>query len=366
MGARFVSVIIPAYNEAKRIAPTLKKVSSFLEGLNKPYEILVVDDGSRDKTVETIEKLNLPFLRILSYGTNRGKGYAINFGMRSASGQWILFSDADNSTPISELPKLLEAAGSHEVVIGSRYLPESNVKVRQPLVRVMLSRIGNLLTQLIILPGVRDTQCGFKLFSHQAAQTIFPRQTIWGWGFDIEILRIAREAGYKIKEVPVIWINDEGSRLQSSRAFIGTFLELLRIKKNSLLGRYKRASVRSEPVLLFRFIIVGALGTALDFLVLNLAHAVFGVPLRPALALGFTAGAINNYLINSFWSFGQKTSWKKFLTFFLIAFGGLLLNNLIVSTLVTNLNWHYNLAKLLAVGVIFCWNYLLNRKLTFN
>jgi dolichyl-phosphate beta-glucosyltransferase len=234
-----LSVIVPAYNEQRRISKTLKSIVSYLQEKHWSFELIVVDDGSSDATKLVVRDLRLPSLSILSYGENRGKGYAVCFGARHAQGEWILFTDADNSTPIDQLEKLWPFSADYPVVIGSRYMTGSVIALKQPTPRVVLSRLGNLLVQLLILPGVRDSQCGFKLFQRSAARSIFPKQTIWRWGFDMEILRIAREHQLKIKEVPITWYNDTQSRIQSSRVFTRTLLELLTIKKNSLLHRYR-------------------------------------------------------------------------------------------------------------------------------
>lgn len=360
-----LSVIIPAYNEEGRIGKTLKTMVAFLEQKNFDYEILVIDDGSRDKTKATVRDLDFHSVKVLSYGENRGKGYAVNYGVNQAQGAWILMADADNSTPIEQFDKLFAETDSHRVIIGSRYLPESKIAVSQGVPRIMMSRLGNLLIRLLILPGLHDTQCGFKLFEATAAKEIFAVQSIWRWGFDMEILRIAKERGYKIKEVAITWQNDEQSRIQSSRVFWKTFLELLTVKKNSFFGQYRKAG-RSELGLIFRFGAVGAVGTILDYTILNFTHLVLGVNLFPALTLGFLAGAINNYLMNSFWSFEQALSWQKLFRFLSIALVGLVFNNSIVYLLSELSDWNYNLAKLVAIVVVFGWNYFANRRWTFS
>lgn len=237
-----VSIIVPAYNEEGRITKTLQAISGHFQRKKLSYEIIVVDDGSRDSTIAVVEKLRLPNLQVVTYGVNRGKGYAVNYGVKSCHGEWILMADADNSTPISQFDNLWLQTDSYQVIIGSRYAKGSHIAIRQGIPRIVLGRMGNWLIRALILPGIKDTQCGFKLFSRRAAQEIFPLQTIWRWGFDMELLVIAKECGYKIKEVPITWLNDEQSRIQSSRVFTKTLLELLAIKKNSLLGRYKKHS----------------------------------------------------------------------------------------------------------------------------
>lgn len=360
-----LSVVIPAYNEARRIEKTLRIISEYLAAQKKSYEILVINDGSRDKTAKVVEELKVPHLKLLSYERNGGKGYAVNFGVKAARGEWILVADADNSTPINELDKFWELTKSFPVLIGSRYLKESNITLRQPTPRVVLSRLGNLLTQLLILPGIKDTQCGFKLFQARAAHDIFSRQTIFGWGFDMELLRIARERGYRIREVPITWHNDEQSRIQTSRVFAKTLRELFTIKLNSMSGKYGRRK-RSESEYILRFAFVGAIGTTLDFLVLNWLHGIIGVNLYTAVTTGFLVGALTNYILNSYLSFNQALTWRQLRLFLTIALVGLLLNNVIVYLLVEQAAWHYNLAKLTAVVVVFGWNYGLNRLITFR
>lgn len=234
-----LTVIVPAYNEEKRIGRTLRDIVRYLQTREISYELLIVDDGSTDRTAEVVDGLRLPGLEVISYGENRGKGAAVKYGVEKSHGLWILFTDADNSTPINQLAKLWPYCQDYEVIVGSRYLPDSDVQIKQAPLRIFGSRLGNLLIRLLILPGLRDTQCGFKLFSQKAAKEIFPYQSIAGWGFDMEILRIAREHKYKIKEVPVRWLNSELSRIRSGRVFLRTFVELLTIKQKSLAGRYR-------------------------------------------------------------------------------------------------------------------------------
>lgn len=358
-----ISVVVPAYNEAQRIAPTLQTIQQFFATLNYEYEVLVVDDGSKDDTAKVVTGLNLPRVRVVTYGGNRGKGFAVNYGAKAATGDWILMTDADNSTPIEEFNKLFAATERYEVIIGSRYMKKSVIAVKQSTPRIVLSRLGNLLVQLLLLPGLSDTQCGFKLFSAAAAKKIFPLQSIWGWGFDMEILRIAKEQGYKIKAVPVTWRNDDQSRIQSANVFTKTLKELLTIRLNSWSGKYRGG--RSELGKLVRFAVVGAIGTTLDYLVLNFTHLALGIGLYWALTLGFTIGALHNYLLNSLWSFRQPLGWSKLGQFLCVAIVGLLLNNGIVFLLSEYGSLHYNLAKLVALCLVFFWNYLANRYWTF-
>ena len=245
-GTAFLSVVIPAYNEEKRLPVTLKDIDRHLSKADYAYEIIIVDDGSTDNTVKTVENLGVPYLRVVKNKGNRGKGYSVKHGMDKAGGKYILFMDADNASTVSEVEGLLPHLISRkfEVAIGSRYKSPSSIKKRQPFYRVLLGRGGNLLIQLTLLPGINDTQCGFKLFSHQAAKRIFRHQTVERFGFDIEILRIAKALGYRIKEIPVVWRDDPNTSVRFLRDGLRTLRDLILIKSKELSGVYRK--IRAE------------------------------------------------------------------------------------------------------------------------
>jgi dolichyl-phosphate beta-glucosyltransferase len=210
-----LSLIIPAFNEAQRIGPTLQRFHQFLAARPASFELLVVDDGSTDDTVALVSALALewPALRVIRSGANRGKGHAVRVGMQVATGRIRVFSDADGSTPIDELDKLLQAlAAGADIAIGSRYLAASMVTRPQPRFRVVWSRLVNRVVQQTLLPGVLDPHCGFKAFSAAAAQRTFPACTVDGWSFDLEVLATARAQGFSIKEVAVRWEDDARSK----------------------------------------------------------------------------------------------------------------------------------------------------------
>jgi dolichyl-phosphate beta-glucosyltransferase len=217
-----LSLIIPCYDEERRLPATLARVQEYLEAAPYPYEILVVDDGSRDGTAAVAEAAGAmnPRVRLLAYDGNRGKGFAVKYGALRAAGEWVLFSDADLSTPIEELEKFLPRleAGA-DVVIGSRALAQSRLEVRQPWWRERAGRCMNFLIRRLSGLSFPDTQCGFKLFSRRAAQDIFPSLLAEGWMFDVEALIIARKLGYRIEDVPVTWINSADSRVRPSQIF---------------------------------------------------------------------------------------------------------------------------------------------------
>lgn len=210
-----ISVIIPAYNEEKRIGATLKNIVNFLEKNIPDYELLIVNDGSRDGTSAVVAGFARANSRIklLENARNRGKGCAVRKGMLAADGEKILFTDADLSTPIEEVLHLLPLLGGADVVIGSRALKESTIEDRQPRRREIFGKLFNSLIWLLLIKGIRDTQCGFKLFSRQAAREIFQRQKEDGFVFDVEALYLAKKLKFRIKEVPVRWANSLPSRL---------------------------------------------------------------------------------------------------------------------------------------------------------
>jgi len=227
-----LTVVIPAYDEETRLPASLEAVAAWLSGRTEPLsaEILVVDDGSADRTAtraaETGRRLGLD-VRVLVHEKNRGKGAAVRTGALAAEGRSVLVSDADFSTPIGEWEKL--AAAGAPVAIGSRAVDESLVKERQPFYRVAMGKLFNLLVRLAAVPGIRDTQCGFKLFSREAAQAVFSRATVDRFAWDVEALLLARKLGYAIAEVPVLWFDSPDSRVT---LFGGAqaYLDVLRIR----------------------------------------------------------------------------------------------------------------------------------------
>lgn len=232
----FLSVIIPAYNEEKRLPITLLAVDKYLSEQAYPYEILVVNDGSGDNTVNVVKSFEAMIrnLRCIGYEKNRGKGYAVRFGMLKARGKYRLFTDSDNSTSVDQIEKLipyLKPRGDCDVVIGSRAAKGHKILVHQPFYREMIGKAGKKLIQTMAVPGIQDTQCGFKCFTAKSAERIFQKQTIERWGFDFEALAIARLLGYKIKEIPIVWANDCESKL-SKKAMFAMFRELLRVRMN--------------------------------------------------------------------------------------------------------------------------------------
>ncbi len=230
----YISVIVPAYNEEERLPETLSAIQTFLEGRSFEWELIVADDGSTDRTVEVAKQaFRSDCCRVLAAERNGGKGSAIRRGMLEAAGRYRLFTDADNSTPIEELPRIVRAMKRRgaDIGIGSRGLPSSRIEVHQPFYRELMGRVFNLIVQAFALPGLKDTQCGFKVFSSEAARSVFPRQSFDGFSFDVEILYIARREGFRIVEVPVRWINSPASRVSPVRDSLNMFLDVLKIRR---------------------------------------------------------------------------------------------------------------------------------------
>lgn len=235
-----LSIIIPAYNEEKRIGATLLAIEKYLKEKAWSAEVLVMDGGSKDQTVKVVEdymKL-MPNLRAIVATGGYGKGFVVRRGMHEAKGVLRLFTDADNATPIEELDKLLPfvkkpsefgGGGEYDVVIASIGLKESLVERAESGIRASAGKLSNLLVQAVVLPGIHDTQRGFKLFTAEAAETIFSKGRIDRWGFDIEILALARKMNFRIREVPVRWIHDPDSRVGGS-AYANTLWDLARIR----------------------------------------------------------------------------------------------------------------------------------------
>lgn len=242
----YLSVIIPAKDEEQRLPATLERVLAYLRRQSYPYEVVVVDDGSRDGTQGVVERFAEidRTVRGVSYAVNRGKGYAMRQGMLAASGDYLLMCDADLSTPIEEVEKLFAALdGGADVAIGSRAMAGSHLVVRQPPLRELIGRCFNLAVRILAVPGIHDTQCGFKLFTRDAGRDIFARLTVDHWCFDVEALLVARKMAYRIAEIPVTWVNEANTKVNVWRDFLRTVLDLVRIRARWLVRRPRRGGV---------------------------------------------------------------------------------------------------------------------------
>jgi dolichyl-phosphate beta-glucosyltransferase len=237
------SIIIPAYNEGARLGATLDRVLRYVAESGWDAELIVVNDGSRDHTVDLVRdraKTN-PALLLIENPGNRGKGYSVRNGMLNANGEILLFTDADLSAPIEQASKLFAAVESGaDVAIGSRWLQPDLQAHRQSLLRQFYGRGFNLILRILLGLRFKDTQCGFKAFRRDAARTLFSMQTIEGWGFDAELLYIADRIGMKVQEVPVVWSDAAGTRIHPLRDGLKMIAEVLVIRRNVLTGKYPR------------------------------------------------------------------------------------------------------------------------------
>jgi dolichyl-phosphate beta-glucosyltransferase len=228
-----ISIVIPAFNEEDRILPTLRMIDDYLRDRVRGYEIIVVDDGSSDNTMKVVrsECGRLKSVRLLSNEANRGKGFSVRRGVMGARHDLVLVSDADLSTPIEEVSKFLPwVEKGYDVVIGSRALKESDIIRRQPWYRQTMGKTFNLLVRIVVLGGFHDTQCGFKMFRTPAGKKIFESLKTEGFAFDVEALLRAKKIGYRVKEVPVRWINSPQSKVRVLRDSARMFLDLVRIR----------------------------------------------------------------------------------------------------------------------------------------
>ena len=226
-----LSLIIPAYNEAARIERSLQAGLDYFASAPYSWEIVVVDDGSSDDTVARVEAFEEAGVRLIRQDRNRGKGAAVRRGMLEATGRKRVFTDADFSTPIDEVTPMLEHLDQYDIAIGSRAVDRSRVEVHQPWYRETMGKIFNLFVQTLAVPGIKDTQCGFKGFRAAAAEDVFSRSKIDGFSFDVEALYIARRLGYSILEFPVRWINDDRSTVNPVTDSIRMFGELMKIRR---------------------------------------------------------------------------------------------------------------------------------------
>ena len=235
-----VSIVVPAFNEAERIGSSLERICNFVDKRGLAAEVIVVVDGSADRTSEIAASFTRTGLRVVSNESNRGKGYSVRRGFLESKGSWVLFTDADLSAPIDELERMLRVAeDGSDVVIGSRAVDRTKIVVHQPWPRELGGILYNWIVQIILGLKIQDTQCGFKLFNRERFTPIFEKQTIHRFGFDPELLFLARKQGLKMREMSVAWSHDEGSKVRFLSDGLRMFLDLFLIRWNWVRGKYQ-------------------------------------------------------------------------------------------------------------------------------
>ena len=239
----FLSIIIPAYNEAARLEETVYRIFGYCQSMGQPFEMIVVDDGSSDDTPRLVQSMQsgIKNLILISCASNRGKGYAVRLGIREAQGKYILFTDADLSTPIEELDGFLSCLeNGFPMVIATRKHPAAKILQQQPVWRESMGKVFTEISNLILGLRVSDFTCGFKAFQRDVAKKLFRMQRIDRWAFDSELLFLARYCGYRVAELPVSWSNSADTKVRIFRDTITSFLALWKIRWNAMTGKYGR------------------------------------------------------------------------------------------------------------------------------
>jgi glycosyltransferase involved in cell wall biosynthesis len=238
-----LSIIIPCFNEESRLPDSLEKIAAYIQQSGRETEVLVVDDGSTDRTaaVAQLYYQKLPGLRVISNGKNRGKGFSVRHGMQAAKGRMVLFTDADLSAPIEEAQKLIKALETNDVAIGSRAINRNLISVRQSRFRELAGIIFNSVVRLILRLPFVDTQCGFKAFRREPCRIIFAQQRIERFGFDPELLYLARHHGLHAAEIPVRWAHSPATKVSMLRDSVQMFVDVFVIRGNALIGRYPKS-----------------------------------------------------------------------------------------------------------------------------
>jgi dolichyl-phosphate beta-glucosyltransferase len=374
-----ISIIIPAFNEEKRIGRSLEKLAEFLKTRTDKFEVIVVDDASTDNTTQVAKRYEkeIEILKVvrLEKSPYDGKGLAVNTGVLAASGDIVLFTDADFSTPIEEIDKLLDKLNSgFDIAIGSRAIDRSTVKTRQNFLRELMGKTFNILVRSLTVKGILDTQCGFKAFKMPTSRSVFEKQKIFDFGFDVDILFLAQRYSLKIAEVPVLWYNDPKSTVHPIKDSYKMFIDLLKIRiyhgrmDGDLLDKLGFIAFKYRTF--WRFSIVGVSNTIVDYGMFLTLTRVFGLDPLKANPIAVETAIIWSFFWNNLWTFSTREVSKpllvRFLVFQFVSLGGLALSQ--TSLLVFNkfFNIFDLIAKALTIPIVIVFNYLLNSRWTFR
>ena len=374
-----ISIIIPAFNEEDRIPKTLSKIADYVKKDPDNFEVIVVDDASTDKTSEVSKEFSarIKNLKVLTLEESpfAGKGYAVNKGVLASRGDLILFTDADGSTPIEELDKLLsKISEGYDIAIGSRALQRETVKKRQNFIREYMGRIFNIFVRVLTVKDIVDTQCGFKLFKRETSLDIFKNQKIFDFGFDVELLFAATKKGLKISEVPVLWFNDPKSSVDPIKDSIRMFIDLF---KTRLYYSEKNGPILDKLFFIvykyrtfWKFSIVGATNTIVDIGALFILTRSLGIGAISANLISVEIAIIWSFTWNSIWTFSKRNTGdsliKRVLIFQFVSLGGYVVNQIMFLVFFEVIGVLDLIAKVLTVPFTLVFNYILNSRWTFR
>lgn len=372
-----ISLVIPAFNEEKRLGKSLELLSDFLKSRSEEFEVIVADDGSTDNTQAVAGQYSKEFknFKITTLPVNKGKGAAVNAGFKEASGDTVVFTDADFSTPITEIDKLLSKIDQgFDIAIGSRAVDQTLVKKHQNWVREMMGKFFNFLVQQVAVPGVKDTQCGFKAFNRSTTEKIFEKQVIFGFGFDVELLYLARKLSLRVAEVPVLWFNDEASKVNPIKDSIVTLYELFKIRfthskeKVSWLDKLINQLYRRRTFA--KFVMVGLSATFVDFFGYLALTRLFDLKPLTANPISVESAIIWSFSLNNLWTFAkaghQKSLFSRFITYQFVTFGSLLFSQIQIFIYLHVLGIPDLVAKLITLPTVAIFNYSIHKRWTFR
>ncbi len=374
-----ISIIIPAYNEGKRLGISLEKLAAFLKNRKEDFETIVVDDASSDNTRQVAEsfKEKISNLKVMELEKSpfAGKGFAVNKGVLAANGYVVLFTDADFSTPIEEIDKLLEKLNNgFDIAVGSRALDRSTVKKHQNPIRQIMARTFNILVQILAVRGIKDTQCGFKAFKMPACRSLFEEEKIFDFGFDVELLFLARRKNLKIAEVPVHWYNDEATTVHPIKDSYKMFIDLFKIRllhsdpNKGLVDKLFYLIGNNRTMV--RFAVVGVTNTLVDYSLFYLLTRFLGFHALLANPISVETAIMWSFTWNSLWTFSERkldqNIFSRFVVFQIVSLGGLLLSQISLLVFTHYLGIFDLFSKALSIPIVLVFNYLLNSRWTFR